>query len=76
MAKRLQNITIAEFQSFLRHHGLSYIRTTNGLEVWTRADLTRPVVFQSHIDPIPIFIVKNNLRTIGLTTQDLRDFFS
>lgn len=76
MAKRLQNISVSEFRSFLKHHGLSRIRTASGHEIWTRTDLTRPVVIQTHIDPIPIFIVKNNLRTIGLTTSDLREFFS
>lgn len=75
MANQLQNISIREFRSFLLYHGLKHIRTSSGHEVWSRADLLRPVVIQTHIDPIPLFIVKNNLRTMNLTLKDLRDYF-
>ena len=37
-------------------------------------DSLRPVVFQNHIDPIPLFIIKNNLRTMNLTLKDLRNY--
>ena len=76
MTKKIHNISIAEFKSFLRHHGLKRIRTTGGHEIWSRQDLLRPVIFQTHIDPIPVFIIKNNLRTMGLNSKDLRSFFS
>ena len=76
MTFKLHNISIAEFRSFLKHHGLNYIRTKGGHEIWSRKDLLRPVIFQTHIDPIPAFIIKNNHRTMGLTTKDLRNFLS
>ena len=28
------------------------------------------IILQTHIDPVPEFIVKNNLRTLGLTRKD------
>ena len=31
-----------------------------------KSGMLRPVIFQTHNDPIPEFIIKNNLRTLGL----------
>lgn len=64
-SKHLRNITIAEFQSFLELAKCEYIHTKGGHEKWTRADLRRPIIFQTHIDPIPEFIIQNNLRVLG-----------
>ena len=30
----------------------------------------RSVIIQTHIEPIPEFVLKNNLRTLGLTRKD------
>ena len=51
------------------HEGLKMIRTAGDHEVWARADLLRPVIFQDKIE-VPEFIIKNNLRTIGVTRQE------
>ncbi len=75
MTKRIQNISIREFRSFLSFHGLKNIRTKGGHEVWAKEDLLRPVIIQTHIDPIPIFIIKNCLRTMNLKLKDLHDYF-
>jgi hypothetical protein len=75
MAKNVNNISIKEFKDFLKHHGLNYHRTSSGHEIWGKSSLTRPVTFQIHIDPVPLFILKTNLRTMGLTLTDLRGFF-
>ena len=64
-SQHVRNISISQFQTFLELAICSYIRTKGGHEIWTRADLRRPVTFQTHIDPIPEFIVLNNLRTMG-----------
>jgi len=74
MAKQAKNISIREFKSFLVFHGLKHIRTSNGHEIWSGKDLLRPVIFQNHIDPVPLFIIKNNLRTMNLTLKDLRNY--
>ncbi len=62
-------------EEFLSYKGLKRIRTTGGHYVWSRSDLPRPVVFQSHIEPIPLFIVKNILALIGSSAEEFRDFF-
>jgi predicted RNA binding protein YcfA (HicA-like mRNA interferase family) len=74
MAQTVKNISLKDFREFLLHNGLKKIRTSGGHEVWSRNNLTRPVIIQTHKDPIPIFIIKNNLRTMGLTIDDMRDY--
>lgn len=37
--------------------------------MWMKDGLLRNVVIQTHIDPIPEDIIKNNLRTIGLSVE-------
>ncbi|MEI7983291.1 MAG: type II toxin-antitoxin system HicA family toxin [Bacteroidota bacterium] len=74
MAKHLKNISTALFRKYLEHKGLKHIRTSSGHEIWCRSDLKRPVAFQTHINPIPEFIIKNNLRIIGVDRDDFLDF--
>ncbi len=72
MTIAIQNVPLKTFRGFLIHHGLNQIRTSGGHETWAGRNLTRPVVLQTHIDPVPLFIIKSNLRTMGLTLKDLR----
>ena len=68
--RKLSNITIAQFENFLGLCGLKRIRTKGGHNVWSRSDLNRPVVVQSHVDPIPERIIRSNLRTIGYNRKE------
>lgn len=68
--KHLRNISIAQFQAFLELALCSHIGINSGHEKWARADLRRPIIFQTHINPIPEFIVKNNLRSLGCSKSD------
>ncbi len=76
MTFKVKNVSLETFRGFLKQNGLNLIRTSGGHEIWSGKNLTRPVILQSHVDPIPIFIVKNNLRTMGLTLNDLRTYIS
>ena len=67
---KLSNIPLKDFRSFLANAGCNLIRTKGGHEIWTRKDLSRPIVVQTHESPIPEFIIKNTLRTLGLTISD------
>lgn len=72
---KLSNISIADFRLFLAEKGCVRIESGNtGHEKWSRIGLLRPVVFQTHIDPIPEFIVRNNLRNLGLSAADYKDW--
>lgn len=67
---KLTNITLKEYRSFLEKTGCKCTRTKGGHEHWTRADLNRPITVQTHVDPVPEFIIRNALRTLGLSKQD------
>lgn len=67
--KKLSNISIAKFQAFLDLALCKQIGINGGHEKWARADLNRPIIFQTHINPIPEFIIKNNLRVLGFTKK-------
>lgn len=68
--KKLSNITVAEFRTALSTLGLTCIRKKGGHEAWFRVGCTRPVIFQTHIEPIPEFIVKNCLRDMGISKKE------
>ncbi len=72
---RISNISIADFRLFLTDKGCTQVESGNtGHEKWSKTGILRPVVFQTHIDPIPEFIIRNNLRNLGLTSNDLRSW--
>ena len=55
---RIGNISIADFRLFLAEQGCHKVESGNtGHEKWTKDGILRPVVFQTHIDPIPYFII-------------------
>lgn len=72
----IKNVSLASFKRFLKYKGLKHIRTTGGHEVYSKKELLRPVILQSHIDPVPIHIIKSNLRTIGVSLQEFSDWIS
>ena len=71
---RLSNISLRRFRSFLEYKGLKAIKTEGGHEKWVRSDLGRPVMIQTHVDPVPEFIIRNNLKTIGATIKEMIDY--
>ena len=69
-SRKLSNISLKDFRSFLEKAGCKYNRSKGGHEIWSRKGLTRPIVVQTHEKPIPEFIVKNALRILDLTAKD------
>ena len=51
--KGLSNISVREYRMILSKLGLTLVRRKGGHEAWMKQGMTRPVVFQTHIDPIP-----------------------
>jgi len=72
-AKHLRNISVSQFESFLELACCKFLRTNGGHDIWSRADLTRPITFQNHIEPIPEFIIKNALKTLMYSKNDFFD---
>jgi hypothetical protein len=70
--RKLSNIPLSDFRSFLSKQGLKVIKSTKGRgghEKWARADLDRPITIQTHVDPVPEFIVKQILRHLNITRE-------
>lgn len=68
------NVPLNLFIAFLIANGCKKIRHHKGHMVFSHANATRPIVIQDHIDPVPLHVVKSNLRTLGLTLKDIRNF--
>jgi hypothetical protein len=72
--KHIRNVPLKLFKDFLKEQGCSCTRINGGHEHWTRSDLSRPITIQTHVDPIPEFIIKNALTQLGLTKKDFIDW--
>jgi hypothetical protein len=75
MPKKLSNITLKEWRAFLTSLNCKYIKCKGGHEKWSRSDLNRPIIFQTHEDPIPEFIIANNLRILDVSKKEFIKFF-
>jgi hypothetical protein len=71
--RHLRNISISQLESFLELCQCKFNKNAKGHVQYIRADLTRPLTFQNHIDPVPEFIVKNLLRGMGYSKNDFFD---
>ena len=67
---KYSNISIARFRKILKALGLEQVRTNGGHDMWFKEGMLRNVVFQTHEEPIPEDIIKNNIRTIGISKAD------
>lgn len=68
--RKLSNVSLSDYREFLRKAGCKHVGTEGGHEKWVRKDLTRPIIVQTHVIPVPEFIIKNALRNLGLSKQD------
>ena len=67
---KLSNISLAQIRTFLQIVGCEKVGAEGGHEKWRKVGLTRPIIIQTHIDPVPEFIVKNILRNLQMTKDD------
>lgn len=56
---KLSNISVNDFRDFLTSVGCQKTKTEGGHERWVKLGLTRPTILQTHISPVPEFIVKD-----------------
>lgn len=71
---KLSNISISKLKLFLEHQGLKHIGTKGGHLKYSRKDLSRPIIFQSHIDPVPEFIVSQIIKTLGFDKKSFNKY--
>ena len=69
---KLSNIDIEDLRRFFIKQGLNLIKDSKGRgghEKWSRADLDRPITIQTHISPVPEFIIKQILRHLNMSKK-------
>jgi len=67
---KLSNVPLYDYRCFLSKVGCNLSGIEGGHEKWTRKDLTRPIIVQTHESPVPEFIIRNALRNLNLTKKD------
>ncbi len=68
--KKLSNISLKEFRSVLTILGLHKMRTKGGHEAWIREGLRRPIIIQTHIDPVSELVVRKTINDLGITRDE------
>ncbi len=75
---KLSNIPLDDFRRFLFDMGCT--RTEQGTkgrgghEKWIKEGLLRPIILQTHVDPVTEMAVRSNLNSLGLKRKDLEDW--
>lgn len=67
---KLSNISVREFRKFLLNQGLQIIKGPKGRgghEKWSKPNMERPITIQTHVDPVPEFIIKQVLRYLDIS---------
>ena len=67
--QKLTNISLKEYRRFLSLCGCTCHRTKGGHEMWAKPGLARPVTFSNHVDPIWELVIKNGLKSLGLSKE-------
>lgn len=68
--KKLSNISLKEFRPVLTILGLHKMRTKGGHEAWIREGLRRPIIIQTHIDPVSELVVRKTINDLGITRDE------
>jgi len=77
MAFKPTNLPLSTVQKILAHEGCNLIRNSKGHFKYSKQSLLSPIVIQTHIDPVPEFIVKPLMRTLGgLSNKDMEKILS
>jgi predicted RNA binding protein YcfA (HicA-like mRNA interferase family) len=60
------------FEKFLIFVGCTLLREKGDHRIWGRVGLRRPVVIPKS-STIPVFVIRNNLRVLGVSVQEYCD---
>ena len=73
---KLSNISHDKYRKILKSLNCKCNRSKGDHEHWSRADLNRPLTFQSTINPVPEFIIKQHLRYLNLSREEFQDIYN
>lgn len=72
---KLSNIPLDDFRRFLFDMGCTRVeqgtKGRGGHEKWSKEGLHRPIIVQTHVDPVSEITVRSNLHSLGLSRKDL-----
>lgn len=68
---KTSNVPLKDFVKFLEMMGAKQIRITGGHYIYSHRKLRRPIPIQSHIDPVPNFIVLEVLNYFDISSQKM-----
>nr|MBI3614188.1 type II toxin-antitoxin system HicA family toxin [Nitrospirota bacterium] len=66
---RIIPLPAAKLRKIMERAGFACVRTEGDHFVYTKPGVARPVVIPDW-DEVPVFIIKNNLRTAGLSREE------
>lgn len=68
---KASNVPLADFRKFLVKMGAKQIRTNSGHYIYSHRKLKRPIPIQSHIDPVPKFIVLEIINYFEMSSEEM-----
>ena len=70
---QLSNLSFKDFCRFVEKQGCNHLRTEGDHLIYVKPGLKRPLVIPRY-NPLPEFIVENNLRVLGISKKELREY--
>lgn len=68
--KKLKNLTLRDIRAFLILKGCVKDRTRGGHEVWKKPGLARPIIIQTHEDPVPEHVVRSIIKDLRMSREE------
>jgi len=69
----LKPIKWQKFEKVLLQLGCEFVRQQGGHRIYRCPEIVRPVVVPAHPSPIPVFVIRNNLRLLGVKPKDYKE---
>jgi predicted RNA binding protein YcfA (HicA-like mRNA interferase family) len=66
---RITPLNWKEFEKFLLYVGCTFQRQKGDHRVYWRSGLSRPIILPMYRN-LPVFIIRNNLRTLGISMDE------
>ena len=68
---KVSNVPLIDFRKFLVKMGAKQIRSSGGHFIYSYYKINRPIVLQSHIDPVPQFIVLEIINYFEMSSEQM-----
>lgn len=68
--KKLKNLTLRDIRAFLILKGCVKDRTSGGHEAWRKSGLARPIIIQTHKNPVPEHVVRSIIKDLGVSREE------